>query len=158
MDFNMNLRRGLFRVWVVLSALFIAYMAFMSFDEIKSEFSKAADLKSDNHWWNQLPVACEEARGQLNDDYTRDSSPNPSCWYKKARYHILYPEDANLSDDELREKFFGKPGQYRYHLIPDRPHPWTTLLQTATIALGFPLIIFIVGSALLWAGEGFRRR
>ena len=38
----MNLRRGLFRLWIVSSALFVLAVAFFNYSEIKAEFDAVA--------------------------------------------------------------------------------------------------------------------
>jgi hypothetical protein len=37
-----NLRRGLFRLWIVCAALFVLAVAFVSYSEIKRPFDEAA--------------------------------------------------------------------------------------------------------------------
>ena len=39
----MNLRRGLFRLWIVSSALFVLAVAFFNYSEIKAEFDAVAN-------------------------------------------------------------------------------------------------------------------
>ena len=41
----MNLRRGLFRLWIIGSALFVLAVAFFSYAEIKKQFN---DIAIDN--------------------------------------------------------------------------------------------------------------
>ena len=40
---TMNLRRGLFRLWIVGSALFVLAVAFFNYSEIKAEFDAVAN-------------------------------------------------------------------------------------------------------------------
>jgi len=40
----MNWRRGLFRLWIVGSALFVIAVAFVSYSEIKAEFDNEIDV------------------------------------------------------------------------------------------------------------------
>jgi hypothetical protein len=42
----MNWRRGLFRLWIVGSALFVIAVAFVSYSEIKEEFEDAASASA----------------------------------------------------------------------------------------------------------------
>jgi hypothetical protein len=41
----MNWRRGLFRLWIVGSALFVIAVAFVGYSDIKAEFDRLAELK-----------------------------------------------------------------------------------------------------------------
>jgi hypothetical protein len=40
----MNLRRGLFRLWIVGSALFVLALAFVGYTEIKEQFTAVASM------------------------------------------------------------------------------------------------------------------
>ena len=69
------------------------------------------------------------------------------------KFRVLYPEYKDMDNEELSTKMYeriGRPNQ----IHPVRP--WMTVLQVAGIALGVPLGLFVVGSALFWAGAGFR--
>jgi hypothetical protein len=60
----MNIRRGLFRLWLVLSVLFVLATAFVSYPEVRGEF---AATTPEGNWFDQhavLPTKCEvESRG-----------------------------------------------------------------------------------------------
>jgi hypothetical protein len=61
----MNWRRGLFRLWIVGSVLFVIAVAFVSYSDIKREFNAAGLSK-----FVLLPVLCGDARGVAGKDYT----------------------------------------------------------------------------------------
>ena len=44
----MNLRRGLFRLWIVGSALFVLALAFVGYTEIKEQFTAVASMSKRN--------------------------------------------------------------------------------------------------------------
>jgi hypothetical protein len=66
----LNLRRGLFRIWTVLSVIFILCVAFYRYDAIQTEFYRNSYVYglviSPNQYGNEnlLPVSCTTARGK----------------------------------------------------------------------------------------------
>jgi len=152
----MNWKRGLFRLWLVLSALFIIATAVVSFPDVKGEFDKArlqAQAQA-QQWPGELlvPVACSDARGKGGEDYEVPPSwaGTNQCWYRVGKFRVLYPEYKDLSDKQLEDRLYEKAGMPRPH-----PSPWTLLLKTLGIAIGVPLMILVIGAALLWSFAGF---
>ena len=161
----MNWRRGLFRLWIVGSVLFVIAVAFVGYSEIKKEFDETAlqhYLEANTELL--VPVLCGEARGVAGTDYTtqqdrdpgpRDAyaKPNPfdNCWYSMSKFRPLYPEYKDLSDKELSSKLYASRGVP----IRDLPNLWVTLGVWAGIAFGIPLVVLILGSSLVWAFSGF---
>src|SRR5215831_20312990 len=101
----MNWRRGLFRLWIVGTALFVIAVAFVSYSEIKLQFDETALAR-----WVEansallVPQLCGDARGVAGVDYsTENDKPNPfdKCWYEVSKFRPLFPEYNNLSDKEL---------------------------------------------------------
>lgn len=150
----MNARRGMFRLWVVFSVLFAIGIAVTSYNEIRHEF-RVADTDFDAlaekyGGYTVLPAGCVEARGVANRDYSRSDG---LCWYKVEDFRRLYPEYNSLTDRVLADRLYQKAGRPL-----QRPHPWQTVLQTGTIAVGVPLAVLAVGCAMTWAFSGFRVR
>jgi hypothetical protein len=157
----MNWRRGLFRLWIVGSVLFVIAVAFVSYSEIKKGFDETAlqhYLEANTELL--VPVLCGEARGVAGTDYTTQpgpwdiyAKPNPfdNCWYVISKFRPLYPEYKDLSDKELSKKLHADLGV----TIRDLPNPWVTLGVWASIAFGVPLVVLILGSSLVWAFSGF---
>ena len=147
-----NLRRGFFRLWLVFSALFVIATAVVSFPNVKSEFKKAA---ADAEWQGfvpDVPVVCSDARGKVGDDYDlRDYGGKNNCWYPLPKFRVLYPEYKDLTDDQISDRLYEKAG-----MPIDHGAPWTLLLKTLGIAIGVPLIVLAIGSALGWSFAGFR--
>jgi hypothetical protein len=154
----MNLRRGLFRLWIVGSALFVLGVAFVGYSEIKKQF----DATALQRWVEAndallVPQNCGQARGVAGTDYSTQQEGYPGdpyakpCWYEIAKFRPLYPEYKNLSDRELSRKL------YADHGIPTRdlPTPWATLGTWAAIAFGIPLAVLAFGASLLWGMSGF---
>jgi hypothetical protein len=144
-----NLRRGLFRLWIVGAALFVLAVAFVSYSEIKKQFTTAADAVA---WPGEVavPVLCADARGAADADYFIEFSDN--CWYAMSKFRRLYPEFEDLSDKELVRKLYAARGIAG---VSDVPNPWKTLGLRAGVAFGIPLAVLVLGSSLLWALSGF---
>ena len=153
----MNWRRGLFRLWIVGSALFVIAIAFVSYSEIKSQFNADAVPPPPQGAEMLVPELCGEARGDAGTDYTTQKGQNPGpwdkyakpdpyddCWYTMSKFRPLYPEYNNLSDYELSRMLYGI-----------RVRPWATLGMWASIALGIPLAVLVLGASLVWAFSGF---
>jgi len=142
----MNWRRGLFRLWIVGSALFVLAVAFVSYDDIGAEFDSVAStphlLKADKR---AVALRCADARGTADADYITFKD---NCWYPMMTFRRLYPEYKDLSDDAI-EKLDPVLS------IRTKINPWETLRVWASIALGIPLAVLILGSSLVWAFSGF---
>ena len=105
----MNWRRGLFRLWLVGSALFVLAVAFVSYTSIKSDFDATALQRfAEANDMLMVPVRCGQARGVAGIDYERNPGFEPnevdSCWYRMSKFRPLYPEYKDLSDKELSDK------------------------------------------------------
>jgi hypothetical protein len=151
----MNLRRGLFRFWLLFAIAFVAGTSALSYETVKSEYEKWELIKQIDARGDvlQVPVDCSLARGKLNVDYvTIKGTSERNCWYGLPEFRVAYPEYKDMSDQELSDKMYVKAGEPIHKAKP----LWVTLLQIATFALGVPLGVLVVGSALFWAGAGFR--
>src|SRR5262245_56613265 len=151
----MNWRRGLFRLWIVGTALFVIAVALISYSEIKMQFRVTALAR-----WVEandallVPQLCSESRGVAGVDYSTENdklNPFDKCWYEISKFRPLYPEYNNLSEKELSRKLYAEHG------IPirDLPNPWATLGTWASIAFGIPLVVLVLGASLVWAFSGF---
>jgi hypothetical protein len=147
---KMNLRRGLFRLWIVGSALFVLAVAFVSYSEIKKQFDAAALMHVLKANEVAVPVLCADARGTANADYFIEHNDN--CWYAMSKFRRLYPEYKDLSDNELTRKLYPARGLPAPNGLPN---PWATLGTWASIAFGIPLAVLALGASLLWALSGF---
>jgi hypothetical protein len=160
-----RLRRGLLRLWLVLSGVFVLAVAIWSFNDIRREFDRAQLLHSMSKRPDMpLPVECSQARGVEDRDYIRAMQsrgelyrlrPNEqTCWYQPDRLRALYPEYAGLSDAALAERLYSAVG------IPlkDPPAPFALGLRVALLAIGAPLMTLAIASGLWWAIGGFLRQ
>jgi hypothetical protein len=147
----MNARRGFFRIWIVLAAVFVVAVAISAFEPISKAFTST----------QFLPVSCTEARGSPGVDYAyspREPGPWDSfisttidtCWYSLETIRKLYPEYAELSNRALKEGLLKKGG-----ISP--PEPWLVLGVFALIAVLPPIVLLLLGAAVGWALIGFRK-
>jgi hypothetical protein len=157
-----NLRRGLFRLWIVGSALFVLAVAFVSYSDIKNQFDGPELF---------VPVLCGEARGKAGTDYavkdkrkphqwdmSIERNPSDTCWYGMSNFRTSYPEYKALQDQELIRKRHEALGTLTFDDLIPVSNPWATLGTWAGIAFGIPLIVLALGSSLVWAFSGFAAR
>ncbi len=148
---SVNLRRGLFRLWVIISVMFVAGCFFLDWSNIDLSFRRAgkiADFQS--RYKNRLmPVNCDQARGKEKEDFVRAED---FCW-TEAMHSVtkLYPEYASLDDKTLRQTFL-----VNAQMSSSWPHPWNDLIEVGVMSLLPPVIVFLLGWSLLWAISGFR--
>jgi hypothetical protein len=149
----MNWRRGLFRLWIVGAALFVIAVGAISYSDIKAQFVAVVPSPPPQRYEILVPQLCKDARGDAGTDYTTrkgqnpgpwDTDPYQDCWYTMSKFRPLYPEYNNLSDAELIRMLYGI-----------RVRPWATLGLWASIAVGVPLALLILGASLVWAFSGF---
>jgi hypothetical protein len=141
----LNVRRGLFRLWVLFAVLFIIVTGMLSYREVHQEFFWHDPPKE---WRPLLPVDCAQARGAEGPDYSKSED---LCWYETAKFQALYPEYRDLDERELSKRVYEKAGRPLKEM-----RPWRLMSERAGIALGVPLAVLILGWALLWAFSGFR--
>jgi hypothetical protein len=74
----MNWRRGLFRLWIVGTALFVIAIAFVSYGEIKAQFDATAPTElGGGHDSLLVPQFCDQARDVAGTDYSTQQERNP---------------------------------------------------------------------------------
>jgi hypothetical protein len=145
---RLNPRRGLFRLWIILSSLWVILICATSIALVREEFAKAARMRNMNvaSWIPDEPVDCSTARGT---EYRRDGS---LCWYALPTFRKLYPEYNDLKEQELSEKLYAKAG------IPLTPiRSWPLLFERIALAFAPPIAILLLGWAFIWALSGFAR-
>jgi hypothetical protein len=147
---TMNLRRGLFRLWVVFAAVFVIAVGVTSSGGIGAAFEQASIRKDVITGGPMVPVDCANARGFLWTDYWKEKEDH-QCWYPIARYRELYGAYKELDDDALVATLYEKAGMPR----ADSLDPWIKLVETAAVAVGAPLAVLVLGWSLIWAISGF---
>lgn len=177
---QINVRRGLFRVWLIFACLFVLFVGFVSIGDIREEFEKAALQQAMSKDILLVPAECAKARGTAGSDYVVLKRANLSqltdeqlrsfkeliekkaggapltdalCWYDMPKFRANYPEYKDLDDDHLSDALYQKAGIPVTH-APIRP--WTRVGHAIGIALGVPLGVLFLGSSFMWAVKGFR--
>jgi hypothetical protein len=154
----MNIKRGLFRSWVVLSITFVVATVILSYGNVAREFRYEHVLDEiPSNGVAMVPVECETARGMLGTDYElpKDTTVplrNQKCWYTVTSFRKFYTEYRDLTDGELVLKLHQDAG-IGLHVRS----PWVTLLSVAAFAIGWPISVLVFGSAVYWALAGFVR-
>jgi len=146
----MNWRRGLFRLWIVGTVLFVLAVAAFNYPTIKAEFIVAAnkpDLAA--HW------LADEVYQRFYSDMPRDQFDKKISDPKMiARLEAIVKKIdtsrplSQWTDDELLAHIA---------LSDTGPpiSPWTSVGTAAAIAFGIPLVVLVLGSSLVWAFSGF---
>src|SRR5262249_53964799 len=75
----MNWRRGLLRLWIVGTVLFVLAVAFISYSEIKKEFRDTGLER-----FLLMPQLCGDARGVAGTDYSTQQDRNPKRLCQRA--------------------------------------------------------------------------
>ncbi|MEZ5781183.1 MAG: hypothetical protein R3D70_05990 [Rhizobiaceae bacterium] len=153
----MNLRRGLFRTWIVLTILWIGAALFISWPTVVRDLAFSSPPRSAEDFVTLIPVPCGEVRGQPSD-YSRmepgfsTAGAREGCYYEEPRLRELWPEYAAMTEDELIEVMHGKLGW----TLPEID-PYEHTKRAALLALVPPVALLILGSLIIWAGAGYRR-
>lgn len=155
----MNIKRGLFRLWVVISLLYAGGVTYLSFPALKYEYEMRAEAALPAGYEIMVPVLCGDAKGTINVDYdpeTKVAEPNPfdTCYYEMAKFRRLFQEYQDLSDNEIYAKTYEGTGE----TVPYIGQPWQRLGFTALLAFAPPLAVLLIGGAFVWAFAGFARR
>ena len=90
-DGRINVRRGLFRLWIIFACLFAIAVGVASSGGIREEFRKASVTKE---MWSRfgtlvptdslVPTDCSLARGNPWSDYSKESDGH--CWYEMTKF------------------------------------------------------------------------
>lgn len=152
----MNIKRGLFRLWIVCAVLYAAGTLLIGYQQISQEFNKGLISEIPSYGQPEIPVYCKDARGnRSNLDYRLDEdateqTPYTKCWYGLSRFRNIYPEYKDVSDEDLVKKTYTATG-----VLYAPPQPWIILSQWIGFAVGIPLIVLAIGAAFVWAFSGF---
>jgi hypothetical protein len=99
----MNWRRGLFRLRIVGTALFVIAVAFISYSKIKKQFRDIGLQAYERTGEFIVPQLCGTSRGVAGTDYAtqiRKEGPGPwdayakpnffdNCWYEMSKFRPL---------------------------------------------------------------------
>jgi hypothetical protein len=147
----MNIRRGLFRLWIIFACLFVIAVGVASSYPIRREFEKAGEAKAILTRIERegiLIVPCFH-RGKRPFDVLQ---PNGRYGYDIPKFRAQHPEYRDLDEDRLLDRLCDEAG-----INMKMPFtPWTKVMEAGAIAVGVPVAVLILGWASLWAYAGFR--
>ena len=153
----MNWRRGLFRLWIVGTVLFVLAIAFISYSEVKWQFDarEGASIQGEFADWVYQRFYSDMPREQVDKKITA-LKPTAQLEAIMANLDTSRPYDEWTSD-ELRAYLL-------YRIIePNRiigaPSLWAIYgkwaIMRASIAFGIPLAVLVLGASLVWGLSGF---
>lgn len=153
----MNIKRGLLRIWVVLSAAYIIGLAAIGSKYVYEEFQQADFIQRTIEGKEYgYPVKCEFAKGVQGTDWNYgdpwEYNYQKVCWFTLESFKHHYPQHKDTEPSALLTINYKMSDEY----MP-RPQPWWTLGGGIAWAFGLPLFFLVVGSAIYWAFAGFAR-
>ena len=129
----MNWRRGLFRLWVIGTVLFVMAVAMVAYDDIKTVIAYG-DIKAKlDAAKNEFAAAASkrEAEQPIDGDWATPDPRNDPKLRALARLNVM------------EEVMF------------DATRAWARTEYLASIAFGVPLVVLALGASLVWAFSGF---
>ena len=164
---TMNWKRGLLRVWAVVSVLWVG-VAFYSNDTVQRVRDVSADLtytrpnkSSYRYPANLYSAELQKVRTALINKISKDIekerkevalSSQSRGSISPYEMEILFYEDEGISSEKLAELEVSRLfANYHPRTI------WPPLLDFAKLAFIPPLLLLALGYIGLWVGRGFRR-
>jgi hypothetical protein len=145
----MNVRRGIFRLWLVLSYVWLAIVGAMYWDEI--QLPRLAEA-------NYLYIEGADAFEKIPEHNSRSE-------LRKTRTQVDFPNNVSLfttppqTDDEARSRAARFLIQY---VEPRNTETWSKRRAKVGLALDVAMVpiglSFALGAALMWAFSGFATR
>ena len=165
----MNVKRGLLRVWVLMSCLWIAGIGVLSYSDIKKgdAFSgiyqfvlvMKEGVDFDSPGWSKPESFVAPRSIEGGPTFSALGHRYYEQWNKlvldgsKVRYMLpdgtwLYLQSDISKDDQdyLKKQFWSQRWGRRFGAM------W----GWALFAFGFPVAVFVLGTAIQWAVSGFR--
>lgn len=179
----MNIKRGLFRTWLVLSAIFIVGTFTFTFEQIFNEFkNKYSPWKPPSDAVVLVPTDCRGARGVKSELDTAQLNALNNAKGRLATSENKAPEAAIQNYDYVKSredshcwyelpKFRALFPEYKefgdkelsgmlYAKAFDRPvpefSPWSLLFNTLLFSISIPIGLLALGWSALWAIAGFK--
>ncbi|QKD03516.1 hypothetical protein [Mesorhizobium loti] len=155
----MNLRRGLFRVWIVASICWLIFVGSVTYWGVQRQIAEGDAFQRMKRDGFVIGTFCDEAKGQENVDFDKagkafneamkDTAGQEREWcqYSLAGYHKAHPEEASKTDDQILAANF----------ITDDSHPWQTAFYGLVAAAAAPLAVLLVWFVGTWVMAGFRK-
>jgi hypothetical protein len=132
----MNIRRGLFRVWVVLSLIWVCLIGVIFFANAQQYFKPIRLTVAGSNFEFPGTTSRSAVKAVLVSFFERE---------KINGSRMVTPQmDPELDAAEISQKFSSQ----------DFPE---FALQVSVLVLAIPAIVFALGALLLWIGAGFRQ-
>jgi hypothetical protein len=100
-----------------------------------------------------IPALCSEVRGIESRDFVRENDTSDRCWVDLASFRRLYPEIASETDEGASALIRGLNG---LPMEDGDGSLWGVVLQAATLVLGPPLLLLVLG--LICAPSSAKRK
>ncbi len=134
----MNIRRGLFRVWVGLSLIWACLIGLIFFADAQQYLKPVRLTVADSKFEFPGTISRSTVKEALVTFFKQEKA--------KGQGSKLPPQmDPEQDATEISQKFTSR----------DFPE---FALQTSALLVSVPAILFVLGALLLWIGAGFRRR
>jgi hypothetical protein len=132
----MNWRRGLFRLWVIGTVLFVMAVAMVAYDDIKTVIAYG-DIKRDFDA-AKAEFRAAVSKSEAGQPMAGDWAPTPPT-----------PTDRKLATDRLATLNTMENAMFY------ADGAWANVKYLASIAIGIPLAVLALGASLVWAFSGF---
>lgn len=146
----MNVQRGLFRLWVIFSAIFIAaVIGLTAFTMDWHNFSKPAAITTGAADSVGPNSSLQQANEVLQNALLKYYPDRAGAIVKITTFHVHMPDGSvyEVNTPDSNEKIT---------TVPSYPPFWIILLRITAFALGVPLIILLLGRSCMWVFAGFK--
>lgn len=128
-----NLKRGSFRLWLVLSVCWVAGTAYQSRDALTATYSPSERAKAEETW-------------------AREQAEHEECIRTKGKESCPVAFDTGYSDTDAL------PSDPRDRSVGDERPDWDQIFAALPHVLAPPIAALAVGLVIGWIAAGFRRR
>jgi hypothetical protein len=141
----MNIKRGLFRLWLLLSIVFCAVSLISSYKDVVGEFQKVGTVDI------TFPsgVVVENLPNGMDIEAFYKAAAN-----NKVDLGVIPPPPKGFVLDNLAAGKFDLKAELAKERVP-HPHPWKKLFETLLLAFGVPLAVLTFGRIAFWVRAGF---
>jgi hypothetical protein len=127
----------------VLASLWMLGAGFYAYPGVKEEFLEQRRLaQMARKHPPMIPALCSEVRGVETRDFVRENGISDRCWVDLASFRRLYPEIASETDEGASALIRGPDGS---PMEDGDGSLWGEILQAATLVLGPPLLLLVLG-------------
>lgn len=138
----LRIARGLFRLWLVLSVLWIGAVGTMTWSQFDVRFLSDEELR-----WFPAPIRPGEVPPEFDPSQPSTvETPAEAAREAALRARVGLPPDAAISYEDA----------VRADALLRRDQTFALVRSGAQVGLLPPVLILVVGSSLIWAFRGFR--